>query len=112
METITAYVVSGITALVLLLIATLIAIVINYEGGSRPKDPKKRKTWFWIIAAMTPALSFLLGYYVFKPEANIMIVKQYVHALSLGAFIGLALYILLGFVLSRVYKNGKIGHWF
>lgn len=112
MESITAYVISGITALVLLLIAALIATAINYEGGSRPKDALKRRSWFWLIAALNPAIIFLLGYYMFKPDANIMIVKRYINALSIGTAAGFILYLLLGFVLSKIFKNGKIGHWF
>lgn len=112
METTTAYVISGITTLMLLILAALIAIAINYEGGSRPRDAVKRRTWFWIIAALNPAVIFLLGYYVFKPDANIMIVKRYVNALSIGTVVSFFLYVVLGFVLSKIYKNGKIGHWF
>ena len=112
METTTAYVISGITALILLILAALIAMAINYEGGSRPRDAVKRRTWFWIIAALNPAVIFLLGYYVFKPDANIMIMKRYVNALSIATAVGFLLYIVMGFVLSKIYKNGKIGHWF
>lgn len=112
MESTTAYVVSGITTLLLLLIAALISATINYEGGSRPKDPAKRRTWFWVIAVLNPVVVFLLGYLAFKPDANVMIVKRYVHALSIGTAAGFVIYILLGFLLSKIYKNGKIGHWF
>ena len=41
-----------------------------------------------------------------------MIVNRYVHALSLGTAAGFVLYLLLGFILSKIFKNGKIGHWF
>ena len=112
MESITAYVISGITALVLLLLAALISTAINFEGGNRPKDPARRRAWFWAIAVLNPTIIFLLGYYLFRPDANVMIVKRYIHALSIGtagAFLG---YIILGFILSRIFKNGKIGHWF
>ena len=112
MQSITAYVISGITTLVLLLMAALISTMINYEGGSRPRDAAKRRTWFWVIAALNPALIFLLGYYLFKPDANIMVVKNYIQALGIGTACGFVLYLLLGFVLSKIFKNGKIGHWF
>ena len=112
METTTAYVLSGITTLVFLLIAALVANAINFEQGSRPKDPGRRKTWFWILAVLNPAAIFLLGYFIFKPEANIMLIKRYVNALSLGTAIAFTAYLALGFLLSKVFKNGKIGHWF
>lgn len=112
MESTSAYIISIITALIFLLLSVVIANAIKFEGGSNPKDPQSRKTWFWILAILNPALGFLLGYFVFKPDANVMVVNNYVTALSIGTVIGFVLYILLGFILSKVFANGKIGHWF
>ena len=55
---------------------------------------------------------FDIGYFVFKPDANILIVNRYISALSIGTGVGFVLYILLGFILSKVFRNGKLGHWF
>jgi sulfoxide reductase heme-binding subunit YedZ len=112
MESASAYIISLITALIFLLLAAIIANAIKFEGGSNPKDPQSRKTWFWILAILNPAVAYLLGYFVFKPDANMMVVNNYVNALSIGTAIGFVLYILLGFILSKVFANGKIGHWF
>lgn len=112
MESITAFVISIATTLVLLMIVALISNAINFERGSRPKDPARRRLWFWVIAVLNPAIIFLLGYYMFRPDANIMIVNRYFHALSVGAVMGFVLYITIGFVLSKIFKNGKISHWF
>ncbi|SEB20724.1 hypothetical protein [Pedobacter hartonius] len=112
MESTSAYIITLITALIFVLISALIANAIKFEGGSNPKDPQLRKTWFWILAILNPAVAFLLGYFVFKPDANIMVVNNYISALSMGTAIGFVLYILLGFILSKVFANGKIGHWF
>ncbi|NQX38262.1 hypothetical protein SAMN05421820_101275 [Pedobacter steynii] len=112
MESTSAYFISIVTALIFLLLAAIIANAIKFEGGSHPKDPQSRKTWFWILAILNPAIGFLLGYFVFKPEANVMVVNNYVNALSIGTVIGFVLYLLLGFILSKVFANGKIGHWF
>jgi len=112
MQTTTAYVLAGITSLVFLLVATLIANAINFEQGSRPKDPARRKAWFWILAVLNPAVIFLLGYFIFKPEANIMVIKRYINALSFSTAIAFVAYIALGFTLSKIFRNGKIGHWF
>lgn len=112
MESTLAYIITVIIALIFLLLSALIANAIKFEGGSNPKDPQARRAWFWILAILNPALAFLLGYFVFKPEANVMVVNNYVSALSMGTLIGFFLYILLGFVLSKVFTNGKIGHWF
>ena len=112
MESTSAYVISVVTALVFLLIAAIISTSIKYEGGSNPQDPKKRKKWFWILAIVTPAVTFLLGYFVFRPEGNVMIMNKYTTALGIGTGVSLIIYILMGFVLSKLFANGKIGNWF
>lgn len=112
MESTSAYIISLITALIFLLLSAIIANAIKFEGGSNPKDPQVRKTWFWIFAILNPAVCFLLGYFVFIPDANRMVVNNYVSALSIGTAVGFVLYILLGLLLSKIFANGKIGHWF
>jgi len=113
MESTSAYIISLITALIFLLLAAIIANAIKFEGGSNPKDPQSRRSWFWILAILNPAVAYLAGYFIFKPEdVNRMVLNNYVTALSIGTAIGFVLYILLGFILSKIFANGKIGHWF
>lgn len=112
MASITAYTVSIIITLVILFIAAIIANLIKFEGGSRPKDPKVRKLWFWVLCLINPILIFLLGFFVFMPDGNRMVIKNYLSALTIGTVAGFFLYIVLGFILSRIFTNGKLGHWF
>ncbi len=107
-----AYIISISIAFIFLLFATFIANAIKYQGGSNPQDPGKRKTWFWILAILNPIVTFLLGYFVFKPDANVMVVNNYLSALNIGIVIGFLAYIFIGFALSKMFKNGKIGNWF
>lgn len=112
MESTSAYIVTIITALAFLLITTFVAIAIPYEAGSRPRDPRKRRAWFWILAILNPLAAFLLGYLVFKPDANVLVVSRYMTALSIGTGIGFIVYIILGFILSRMFQKSKLGNWF
>lgn len=112
MQSVSAYIISIGIAFIFLLLAAFISTSIKFEGGSKPKDAQKRKTWFWVLALLNPIVTYLLGYYVFKPDANIMIVNKYITALGIGTAVGFFVYIIVGFVLSKVFKNGKIGHWF
>ena len=43
----TTYIFAFIFLGVFLLLAALISKMIAYEGGTNPKDPGKRKMWFW-----------------------------------------------------------------
>lgn len=112
MQSVSAYIISIGIAFIFLLLATFISTAIKFEGGSRPNDAQKRKTWFWVLALLNPVVIYLLGYYVFKPDSNIMIVNKYITALGIGTAVGFFVFIIAGFVLSKVFKNGKIGHWF
>jgi sulfoxide reductase heme-binding subunit YedZ len=108
---ITAYVIPTVCALVCLLIAAIISNSIKYEGGANPKDPGKRKMWFWVWAILNPILAFGLGF-AMKPTKNQMEASKYMSALFIGIAVAFILYILLGFVLSKMFKNGKLGNWF
>ena len=109
-----SYITSIISAGLFILIAALISIAIKFEGGANPKDPGKRKMWFWIMAILNPVLFYVLSVFVLapNPENDQMVYDDYMASIPIAAGIGFVVYIVLGFVLSKVFKNGKLGHWF
>ncbi len=112
-QSISAYVMAIVIALVVLLIAAAISIIIPFEGGSNPQDPKKRKRVFWIFAILNPIIIFLAGFLIVRPGIDIpALIDQYTTALGIGTGIGVVVYLLLGFIMSKANKNGKLGHWF
>lgn len=110
----TSYVIAAIVAGAMILIAALISTAIQYKGGSNPNDPRKRKTWFWIIAIINPIVFFVLGKFVLapNPENDQMVFDDYMKVLPIATGVGFGLYIIIGFILSKMFKNGKLGHWF
>ena len=110
----TSYIISAILAGAMILFAALISIAIKFEGGSNPKDPGKRKMWFWIIAIINPIVYFALGWLVLAPNPNDdqMVFDDYMKILPIATGVGFVLYIIIGLVLSKIFKNGKLGHWF
>lgn len=107
----TAYIICGIVALVLFLISALIANMIQFQADNT-SDHKTRKTWFWILAFLTPSICYSLGYFAFKPIANPLVVEGYMKALAIGTGAAFALYIILGVIVSKIFKTGKVGSWF
>lgn len=112
-QSLSAYIMAIVIALVFLLIAAIISNLIQYEGGSHPKDKGKRKMWFWIFAILCPIVIFLIGFLVVRAGITVPSLRdKYTTALSIGTGVSFVLYIALGFVLSKVFKNGKLGNWF
>ncbi|MBM3455287.1 MAG: hypothetical protein FJX80_09090 [Bacteroidetes bacterium] len=112
-STVPVYIISAAFAGVFLLIAAIISNAIKFEGGANPKDPGKRKMWFWILAIIGTIANLLFGLFTYYyPENNSYAKSQLITAIGIGAGICFALYIVLGFVLSATIKNGKINNWF
>lgn len=109
-----SYITSIIAAGLFILIAALISNMIQYEGGSNPKDPGKRKMWFWVMAILNPVLFYVLSAFVLapNPDNDQMVYDDYMASLPIAAGIGFVVYVVMGFVLSKVFKNGKLGNWF
>ena len=111
-QTTTAYIIGIVVSLVFLLIAALISNGIKYEGGSNPKDPKKRKVCFWICLVLGIIVTAVVGFIIRGGIQIPSLQAKFTTALLIAMGIGLVLYILLGLVLSKIFKNGKLGHWF
>ena len=109
-----SYITSIIAAGLFILIAAVISNAIKFEGGSNPKDSGKRKMWFWIMAILNPVMFYVLCAFVLapNPENDQMVYDDYMNSLPIAAAVGFVLYIVIGFVMSKMFKNGKIGHWF
>ena len=109
-----SYITSIITAGLFILIAAIISNAIKFEGGSNPKDPAKRKMWFWIMAILNPVLFYVLSAFALapNPENDQMVYDDSMSSLPIAAGIGVVVYVILGFVLSKVFKNRKLGNWF
>ena len=109
-----SYITSIFAAGFFILIAAVISNAIKFEGGSNPQDPKKRKTWFWILAILNPVLFFVISFFALAPDPNNsqMAYDDYIESLPIAAAVGFVLYIVMGFVMSKIFKNGKIGNWF
>lgn len=102
-------------------LAIISAMLINYRPGG--KDATTRKVWFWIFAILTPVTSFLVNYFhkihnfdtIFAKLGAAKITQQ-VHDLTMNNVYStiavFAAFIVLGFLLSLIFKRSKLGTWF
>lgn len=98
---------------VAILLAAVISNLIKYEGGTNPKDPGKRRIWFWIFAILGPVAFFL--YNIFSVIPTIKkgpALDKFGVTHIIGTAIIIVGYIVIGFVLSKMMKRGKLGNWF
>lgn len=116
-----------VCALAFLLLAILISSLIKFEPGSNPKDPMKRRVWFWILGIVAVIVTFVLLFFVipvsvdaidwtnFTPGERQNYVNKMAHyTMMAGIATGtcFVVYVVLGFILSKIFKHKKIGNWF
>ena len=107
------YIFAFIFLAVFLLLAIIISNVIAYEGGTNPKDPGKRKMWFWIFAILGPISFYLYNFIVVIPSIRKgpAMDSFSIHP-AIATVIVLVSYIVIGFILAKTMKRGKLGNWF
>lgn len=122
---------AAICALGFLLLAIVISSLIKFEPGNNPKDPQKRRICFWVLGVLATILVFVLLFVVFmQPSVEVLKsgelgkftdadlitysknLKHYEKMAGIATGACFVLYVLLGFILSKIFKTKKIGNWF
>ena len=107
------YIIAVIFIAVTILLAAVISNLIKFEGGANPKDSGKRRMWFWIFAILGPISFFLYNILLVIPSIKKgPAVAKFGVTHIVGSAIILVGYVVIGFVLSKMLKRGKIGNWF
>ncbi len=96
-----------------ILLAAVISNLIKFEAGANPKDSGKRRMWFWIFAILGPVAFFLYNIlWVIPTIKNGPALDRFGFTHIIGTAIILVGYVVIGFVLSKMMKRGKLGNWF
>jgi len=112
-STVSAYVIGGVSMLVLLGLSAWIANLIRFQIGDNRSDALKRRVWFWILAVLVPLVTFAVTYFTTYSGLKVPTQKeQYFNAMCISAAVFFVVYILLGVLLSLAFKKSKIGDWF
>lgn len=110
---VSAYIIGIVVFIVMLLIAAVVANAIAFEPGVNPSDPRKRKTWFWILGVLTPVLTFVLTYFIVYTGIKMKtVMDKYMTAMCISTVMSFVLYVASGFALSKIFKHGKLSSWF
>ena len=106
------YVLCALIGVAFLLLAVVIAQLIKYEGGSRPRDPKQRRVAFWGLFVTSGATAFCYNTFVVANTVAINLKAKFMSTTVVSMFVTLVVYLLLGFILSKVVSTGKLATWF
>lgn len=101
-------------AFAILLLAAIISILIQFEGGINPKDDNKRRIVFWVFAILNPIVYWLLAYFYLAPdpEESRRAYNRFIEVIPRDMLIGVISYIIFGIIASKIFSTGKLGHWF
>ena len=107
------YMFAVIAAVVMLGLAVLIASMIKFQAGANPKDRMKRKVWFWVLAVITPILFYVYNSALVVPniKAGPAMNKFFMHS-ALSPVVAFTVFVVMGIVLSKIFKRKKVGNWF
>lgn len=105
------YILAVVAAIVFVGIAILIGSMIAYQGGKNPTDAKKRRVWFWLTGIIATAAFFCYNYFYVSGTivpTQMLQDKFFTHA-AIATGVTLAVYVLAGFVMSKLLKRQKFG---
>ena len=92
----------------------LIALFIANATSYRPdgSDKTTRRIWFWVFAALTPVVGFLINFLVANGIELANEKSSYLTHAGIAAGIALELYIIIGLVISKIFSRSKVSTWF
>lgn len=106
----TAYMWALIVMVVCFLIATLISNMILYKPNN-PGTTAKR-IWFWVLCVASAIIGFIINYTKGMAITVPSVQSNFFMHAGIAAGVSLVVYILLGFIISKIFPNSKIGAWF
>ena len=105
-----AYMWSCVIMVIFLLIAVLIANMILYKPNNT--GVTQRRVLFWVLFAATGVVGFLINYIIATGIAIPSVQASYLMHSAIAAGVSVVAYLVIGFVISKIFSNSKVGTWF
>lgn len=98
----------------MMIVFFLLAVAVSYltpnqKGGF---DVTKRKLWFWIFAALTPVVAFIINYYQSQDIQVVAHKNKFLMHSGIAAGLTFVLFIIIGIIVSKAAPRTKLGSWF
>lgn len=101
-------------AIVIMVVFFLLAVIISNAIIFKPNNPgtTTRRIWFWILCVATGVVGFIVNFIIGNSITVPSIQSDYYMHSGIAAGISVVVYILIGFVVSKLFPNSKVGTWF
>ena len=105
-----AYMWALISMVVCFLIATFIANLILFK----PHNPgtTQRRIWFWVLCVASGVIGFIINFFIGQNINVPSIHSNYIMHAGIATGICVLIYIIVGFIVSKIFPNSKVGTWF
>ncbi len=105
------YIIGGISFAVCFLLAVLSAIMVKYRTNHTHN--RIRRIWFWVICLFSGIATFLINYFGWAIKIRVASKQSAFISHSCYATIAvILLFIVLGWVVSKIFKEKKVSSWF
>lgn len=101
-----AVIITAVGFFVAIIAANLILFKPNNPGTSA------RRIWFWVLCALSVITGFIVNSIIASGIAVPSIKSEYIMHAGFAAVSSLALYVIVGFIVSKLFPNSKVGTWF
>lgn len=105
-----AYMWAIVTMVVFLLFAVVIANLILFKPNN--SGTTARRIWFWTLCVATGIVGFVINFIIGNNISVPSIQSDYYMHSGIAAGICVLGYILIGFIISKLLPNSKVGTWF
>lgn len=102
------YLYDSVLAIVLVLLMLIIAATIKFQPGKNDRSGIKRRTFFFILLAITLVGTLVFDYFVFLSKVDVpAFVGKYMTNMVVASIVATALYFLVGFIIVKLAPIGS-----
>ncbi len=103
------YMFAVIAAIIFIGISWVVANLIKWEGGKDPQDAGKRRAAFFVLWFIAGAAFFLYNMFKVSDQVAPNLQSKFSQTNYISTAIVFVVYLIAGFVLSKLMKNSKYG---
>lgn len=105
-----AYMWAFVVMVVFFLVAVFVASSIPYRPGN--PGTTQRRIWFWILCILTGVVGFVINYIIGSGISVPSTQSSYYTNAVIASAAALALFIVIGLAVSKMFPTSKVGTWF